>query len=75
MATASVARIERLRNPGLCREACPGFLFTQSGLRLLKLCADPKPTVLPAGWRAFLPAKSALTALRGCRVAPFRRHV
>src|ERR1700733_2403010 len=30
-----VARIERKRNPGLCREVYPGFRFTQSGKRLL----------------------------------------
>jgi hypothetical protein len=34
--TASVARIERQRNPGSSREACPGFRFTQSRLRLLQ---------------------------------------
>jgi hypothetical protein len=33
--SASVARIERKRNPGFVPEAGPGFRFTQSGLRLL----------------------------------------
>jgi len=30
-----VARIERQRNPGIGGGACPGFRFTQPGLRLL----------------------------------------
>ena len=37
-------RIERQRNPGLCREASPGFRFTQSGLR-----ASLKPLSAIAG--------------------------
>ena len=47
-------RIERQRNPGLCREASPGFRFTQSGLRasLKPLSPRQNPSVPCASYPA-----------------------